>query len=62
MGDLLKAEESQKTLANAAELASNIILSVVGNDVSDSLNGEVVGRQLLTGVSQARFARELKLI
>lgn len=61
MSDLSKAEESQKVLANASELATNIMLNVVGNDISDTLNGEVVGRGLLNGIIQARFTRELKL-
>ncbi len=57
-----KTEETQKVLGNATEFATNIILNVVGNDVSDSLNGEVVGRTILNGIIQNRFARELKLI
>ena len=52
---LNNAKQSQVVLANAAELAVAVILNVVGNDVSDSINGKPVGMGILNSIIQARF-------
>lgn len=55
------AKQSQVTLANAAELTTAVILNVVGNDISDSINGTLVGGGLITNIVQARIQKSLKL-
>ena len=55
------SKQSQVTLANAAELVTAIILNVVGNDVSDSINGVRVGSAMLTNITCARIQKSLNL-
>lgn len=55
------AKQSVTTLANAAELATAVILNVVGNDVSDSIGGTRVGQAMLTNIFAARIQKSLKL-
>lgn len=52
---------TQVTLANAAELAVSVILQVIGNDISDSINGTPIGASMLNGLAQARFQKNLNL-
>ena len=55
------AGESLVTLANASELAVSIILNVVGNDISDSINGAQLSSIALNTIVQARFNKSLNL-
>lgn len=53
-------KNSLVTVANATDLGAKIILSVVGNDVSDTLNGSRVSMESLRALGQARFKRNLE--
>lgn len=55
------ATATQTILANAAELGAGIILNVVGNDISDSINNTPVGVTMLNNILQARFQKSLNL-
>ena len=55
----LRIKKSGVVLANATELAINVIRSVVGNDVSDSLNGNRLTANTIRMMAQARFRRHL---
>lgn len=48
-------ETNLPVLSNAVELVSDIVHSVAGNDVSNTLNGEPLTRTALSGVVAARF-------
>jgi hypothetical protein len=54
-----KVIKSQIVLANAAELAVGVILSTVGGDVSNSINGTRLGKDILNNMAQARFQKIL---
>jgi hypothetical protein len=55
------AKITQTTLANATELTTSIILAVIGNDVSDSINGTPIGKSMLTNIINVRFQKNLGL-
>lgn len=52
-----RVQQSSVVLANAAELGAQIVKAVVGNDVSDTLNGSRVTMDMLRTLAQSRFKR-----
>lgn len=61
MNQLEKAKKSTVTLANASELASQIVIHIAGNDISDSMGGSRVTLNMLRNIAQSRFQNNLKL-
>jgi hypothetical protein len=55
------AKVTQTALANATELTTSVILAVIGNDVSDSINGTPIGKGMLTNIINARFQKNLNI-
>lgn len=54
-----QAKQTQTTLANAVELATNVLLNVAGNDISDSINGTPAGAAVISNIVQARIQKSL---
>ena len=52
-----QSENTVMALANAIELATEIISEVAGNEVSDMLNGSVVSRASMNNIVSSRLAR-----
>jgi hypothetical protein len=48
-------------LANASELAAQVIKNISGNDISNSLNGSPITLATLRSLALARFQNILKL-
>lgn len=59
--EIEKAQKSIVTLANASELAAQIIIHIAGNDISDNLGGSTLTLNMLRSIAQARFQSNLKL-
>jgi len=53
------AANTQVVLANAGELTKAIIFEVMGNDVSNSVNGTQLGSKMLNSIVQARIQKSL---
>lgn len=53
------AANTQVVLANAGELTKAIIFEVMGNDVSNSINGTQLGSKMLNSIVQARIQKSL---
>ena len=56
-----KAKKSVVTLANASELAAQVVVHIAGNDISDSLSGSRLTLNTLRSIAQARFQSSLKI-
>jgi len=50
---------SAVTVANATNLVADIILNISGNDISNSINGNVVKRPLICTIAQSKIAQKL---
>lgn len=59
--ELLNENETRTavTLANAGELTANIIKEIAGNDVSNSLNNNVITRDLIVNMACRRINANL---
>ena len=55
-----RATESLLAVSNATELTAAIVMKIVGNDVSDSLNGARLTSDTVRTLAQARFKRVLE--
>lgn len=55
------AANSQMVLANGGELAKAIIAQVMGNDVSNSINGTQLGSKMINSLVQARIQKTLNV-
>ena len=53
------AANTQVVLANAGELTKAIVFEVMGNDVSNSINGTQLGSKMLNSIVQARIQKTL---
>jgi hypothetical protein len=53
------AANTQVVLANAGELTKAIVFQVMGNDVSNSINGTQLGAKMLNSIVQARIQKTL---
>lgn len=51
---LLESQETLVTVANATELASAVVLGVVGNEISSQLQGSPLTREALCGLFMAK--------
>lgn len=49
------------TLANASTIVEHVVMTIVGNDISDSLNGSRLTMDSIRTIAQARFQKHLKL-
>ena len=56
-----KAKKTTATIANAVSLVAAVALEVVGNDVSDTINGTRIGTEMLSGIVQARIKKNHNL-
>jgi len=56
-----KARKSVTTLANATELAAQVIINIAGNDISNTIGGSPLGMNTIRAMAQARFQDKLKL-
>lgn len=59
--ELENAKKSIVTLANASELVAQIVTSVAGNDISNSLKGNRITLNMIRNIAQARFQNKLNL-
>ena len=55
----LRVKKSLVTLSNASELVAQLVISVVGNDISDSLKGSRVTTDMIKTMAQNRFVNSL---
>lgn len=56
-----KVVASTVTLANASTIVEHVIMSIVGNEISDSLNGSRLTMDSIRTIAQSRFQRHLKI-
>lgn len=54
-----RARQSAIVLSNATELVSQVVLGVVGNDVSDAINGNRLTGTAIKTLVQTRFMKNL---
>ena len=55
-----KQATSALTLANAAELAGNIIKEIAGNDIASSLNGSAITKSIIHSLVLQRIGCKLE--
>lgn len=55
-----RTAESMLAVANATELTAAVVMNIIGNDVSDSLNGTRLTSDTVRTLAQARFKRVLE--
>lgn len=56
----LRQTKSITVLANANELVTRVIQEVVGNDVSDSINGSALTNDVVCSIVQHRYKASLE--
>jgi hypothetical protein len=54
-----KTIHSAAVLANATDLACNVILNIAGNSISNSINGSPIMRASLVSLIQSRILQNL---
>ena len=59
--DATKVKRSLNTLTNACDLGAYVILSLAGNDVSNTIGGERITMRTLANIGLARFNKYLNL-
>ena len=59
--DVTKVQRSLNTLTNACDLGAYVILSLSGNDVSNTIGGERITMRTLANIGLARFNKYLNL-
>lgn len=52
--------QNANVLANAVELSSQVIMRVAGNEVANTVNGELMARSALAAAIAARLQSTLK--
>jgi hypothetical protein len=53
-------DKSALTLANAAQLVSNVIIDIAGNDISNSINGSTITKNIIHSLAFQRIAGKLE--
>lgn len=61
MNNLTNIHQSAGVLNTAADLATDIIRSVAGNDVANTINNSHAGRELVKAIVISRIQQKLKL-
>lgn len=56
----IRQASSALTLANAAELAGNIIKEIAGNDIASSLNGSAITKSVIHSLVLQRISCKLE--
>ena len=59
--DITKVQRSLNTLTNACDLGAYVILTLAGNDVSNTIGGERVTMRTLANIGLARFNNYLNI-
>ena len=54
------AMTSSLAIANGAELVARVIQNIAGNDISTSINGNVLTRDAITQLSAQRIVKQLQ--
>lgn len=55
-----RLERSTVTVANAIELTAQVIRSIAGNEISNTLNGETITLAQVSQLAAARFQKKLE--
>lgn len=58
---LRQSQQTLVTLANASEMVRNIATGVLGNEVSDTLNGTPINRNVIQALSQVQFQKAVSV-
>lgn len=56
---LRQSERTLVTLANASELVVNLSRAIIGNEVADTFNGEVLTNEVIHDLAQSSFQKSL---
>ncbi len=54
------AMTSSLAIANGAELVARVIQNIAGNDISTSINGNVLTRDVITQLSAQRIVKQIQ--
>jgi hypothetical protein len=57
--NIMKQSASELTLSNAVELASSVIKDIAGNDISNSLNGTSITKDLIQTLVLQRIQSQM---
>lgn len=55
----LNKQKNIVVLANMAELVSGIVLNIAGNDISNSINGAKINKEIISNIVYQKIVNEI---
>jgi len=55
----LNKQKNIVVLANMAELVSSIVLNIAGNDISNSINGAKINKEIISNIVYQKIVNEI---